>query len=363
MPWSWPASSCSRRGCCARPGSPPSPWPCGSGSVGLSTASRRAPRPSAGGSWRTSVAIVASPPTGRSMMPSVGCCTRSCWCLTSGGSIRTASTTPRSFRSWTPSTFKTNHLIDGETHVPETMESVQKVGFELLHRWFGDDCFAIFELFTHLVVGWPVYLFLNVTGGRRLKGQELEKPLPMKLGIVDHFRPSSPLFPESWQIRIALSTLGVVLTLLGIAAATRAFGWSALLVHYWMPYLWVNFWLVLYTWLQHTDPNIPHYGDDDWTWVKGALCTIDRPYGFFDWMHHHIGSTHVAHHLFSTLPCYRAEEATRHLKAYLEPRGLYNYDATPWPLAAWRVAKTCHFVEDVKGTQYYKSFGSKSKKH
>jgi len=258
---------------------------------------------------------------------------------------------------------KTNHLIDGETHVPETMESVQKVGFELLHRWFGDDCFAIFELFTHLVVGWPVYLFLNVTGGRRLKGQELEKPLPMKLGIVDHFRPSSPLFPESWQIRIALSTLGVVLTLLGIAAATRAFGWSALLVHYWMPYLWVNFWLVLYTWLQHTDPNIPHYGDDDWTWVKGALCTIDRPYGFFDWMHHHIGSTHVAHHLFSTLPCYRAEEATRHLKAYLEPRGLYNYDATPWPLAAWRVAKTCHFVEDVKGTQYYKSFGSKSKKH
>merc|ERR1711924_47819 len=44
------------------------------------------------------------------------------------------------------------------------------------------------------------------------------------------------------------------------------------------PYLWVNFWLVLYTWLQHTSPEVPHFGDDEWTWVRGALCTIDRPY-------------------------------------------------------------------------------------
>merc|ERR1712094_91638 len=77
-------------------------------------------------------------------------------------------------------------------------------------------------------------------------------------------------------------------------------------------------------------PEVPHFGDDEWTWVRGALCTIDRPYaelfGFFDWMHPHIGSTHVRHHLFSNLPCYHAVEATKHLKAYLKPLGLYNYD-------------------------------------
>ena len=47
---------------------------------------------------------------------------------------------------------------------------------------------------------------------------------------------------------------------------------------YWPAYLWTNFWLVLYTWLQHTDIDLPHFGEDEWTWIRGALCTIDRPY-------------------------------------------------------------------------------------
>merc|ERR1712072_136647 len=74
-------------------------------------------------------------------------------------------------------------------------------------------------------------------------------------------------------------------------------------------------------------PGSPALRYDEWTWVRGALCTIDRPYaelfGFFDWVHHHIGSTHLRPHLFSNLPCYHAVEATKHLKAYLKPLGLY----------------------------------------
>jgi len=35
--------------------------------------------------------------------------------------------------------------------------------------------------------------------------------------------------------------------------------------------MWTNAWLVLYTWLQHTDPSVPQYGEDEWTWVKGAI--------------------------------------------------------------------------------------------
>jgi hypothetical protein len=59
-----------------------------------------------------------------------------------------------------------------------------------------------------------------------------------------------------------------------------------------------NAWLVLYTWLQHTAEDVPHFGEDQWTWEKGAFMTIDRPYGpVFDFLHHRIGSTHVAHHL------------------------------------------------------------------
>lgn len=253
---------------------------------------------------------------------------------------------------------KTNHLVDGETHVPDTREDVETLHMPLLHRLLGDDSFAMLQLIMHLVFGWPAYLFFNATGGRRLQGQSLQKPVPvMKGGLVDHFRPNSALFPDAWRVRVGLSTLGVALAVGAIVWACRSFGFGAVAVTYLVPYMWVNFWLVLYTWLQHTDPEVPHYGDEDWTWVKGALGTIDRPYGIFDWMHHHIGSTHVCHHLFSSLPCYNAVEATAHLKAYLEPRGLYNYDPAPWPRAAWRVAKTCHFVEGVHGTQYFKSLG------
>ena len=244
---------------------------------------------------------------------------------------------------------KTNHLLDGESHVPPG-KSYYKI-FNKFHGLIGEDAFAVYELVTHLLLGWPMYLFFNATGARRTPQGE-----PMTT-IHDHFRPWSKLFPShrKWDLRVYMSTFGCLLTLYGLYEAGNVLGHGRVNWTYWPSYLWYNFWLVLYTWLQHTAPNLPHFGEDEWTWVRGGLCTIDRPYGVFDWMHHHIGSTHVAHHLFSYLPCYHAVEATAALKAYLEPRGLYHYDPTPWPQAAWQVAHQCHYVESVKGVQHYKS--------
>ena len=74
-----------------------------------------------------------------------------------------------------------------------------------------------------------------------------------------------------------------------------------------MPYLVVNFWLLLYTKLHHTDTQLPHFSGKEWSWLRGALATVDRNYGFFNYVHHHIGDTHVAHHLFSSMPHYHAE--------------------------------------------------------
>ena len=65
--------------------------------------------------------------------------------------------------------------------------------------------------------------------------------------------------------------------------------------------------------LQHTDVDVPHFTDDDHSFVKGAFHTIDRPYdqldpwGAIDFLHHKIGSTHVAHHFDSTIPHYKAK--------------------------------------------------------
>lgn len=254
---------------------------------------------------------------------------------------------------------RTNHLVDGESHNPDTWDDLSDMlglNYHKLYAFFGDDAFTVWQLFTHLVVGWPVYLLTNATGGRRTHDG---KPITTTL---DHFRPTSALFPSSWRGRIAISTAGVAATIVILVCLGMTWGASTITLLYLPAYFVCNGWLVLYTWLQHTHEDLPHYGEDEWSWVRGALSTIDRPYsecfGFHDWMHHRIGSTHVFHHLFSEGPCYNAVEATAHLKAFLEPKGLYHYDSRPVFTAAWQTAKRCHYVEGTQGVQFFKSLAN-----
>ena len=77
--------------------------------------------------------------------------------------------------------------------------------------------------------------------------------------------------------------------------------------------------------------------------LKGALHTIDRPYGaVLDFLHHRIGSTHVAHHVSHTIPHYHALEATNALKAAFPQH--YLYDPTPIHEALWRIGAKCTAV-------------------
>ncbi len=254
---------------------------------------------------------------------------------------------------------RTNHLLDGESHVPTTGEenglgpNDERLSFyAVMHEVVGEGFFAAWEVFSHVVLGWPLYLMgLASTGKLANDGSMLKQG-----EIIDHFRPNSKMFPAKMAAKIVVSTLGVFATLGLLLKLSLDYGFLTVFLWYTFPLMWVNFWLVTYTWLQHTDPSVPQYGADEWTWVRGALSTIDRPYGIFCFFHHKIGSTHVAHHLFHEMPFYKADLATAHIKAFLEPKGLYNYDPTPWYKAMWRIAHTCHFVQSVDGIQYYKSF-------
>jgi len=253
---------------------------------------------------------------------------------------------------------RTNNTMDGESHVPNSREEMglsesheRHSGYAVIHEAIGDGPFAMFQIVAHLVIGWPLYLMgLASTGRLGVDGKPLEDG-----EIIDHYRPWSKMFPTKLRLKIAASTLGVFAAWGAIFKACQEYGVLPVTLWYIGPLLWNQAWLVLYTWLQHNDPSVPQYGPDQWTWVKGALSTIDRPYGIFDFFHHKIGSTHVAHHLFHEMPFYKADVATAAIKAYLEPMGLYNYDPTPWYKAMWRVAKTCHYIEDLNGIQYQKS--------
>ena len=72
-------------------------------------------------------------------------------------------------------------------------------------------------------------------------------------------------------------------------------------------------------------------------------------WGVIDFLHHKIGSTHVAHHFDSTIPHYKAQAATDAIKANFPE--IYLYDPTPIPEALWRVCKGCAAVE--KRGEYY----------
>lgn len=212
-----------------------------------------------------------------------------------------------------------------------------------------------------------------------------------------------------------LSDIGVlgVLGGLGLWASKTSAAFVGLA--YGLPYLFLNAWLVAYTWLQaprawplcpdlpsprsmrvprtpiarcrsnlctchaqHTDVDVPHLPASEFSFIRGAFLSIDRPYGkvrhpsataharigcvsrafphsnsasqavsharmmllmpflnrmggdplvtchqVFDWLHHRIGSTHVAHHIDCTIPHYHAREvchaSSRTLPSRLSP--------------------------------------------
>jgi len=111
------------------------------------------------------------------------------------------------------------------------------------------------------------------------------------------------------------------------------------------------FWLITITLLQHTDTYIPHTSGDQWSFLRGALLTVDRDYGIFNYLHHNIGDSHVAHHLFSTMPHYHAKEATKYLRSILGEH--YLRDNTPFWIALWNVSNRCRFVEHRDSADVY----------
>lgn len=200
---------------------------------------------------------------------------------------------------------------------------------------------VLWRMFVMFTFGWPFYLFCNVTG----------QPYP---GWASHFNPSCAIYEKGQFWDVVSSTVGVVAMCGFLGYCGQIFGSLAVIKYYVIPYLNVNFWLVLITYLQHTDPKLPHYRENVWNFQRGAALTVDRSYGFLlNYFHHHISDTHVAHHFFSTMPHYHAEEATVHIKKALGKH--YHCDNTPIPIALYKVWKQCRFVEDDGDVVFYKN--------
>lgn len=248
----------------------------------------------------------------------------------------------------------TNHMENDQVFVPATKEQyndthgvVMENGVrryrlaiqEAMEETPLGDLFGIFQM---LSVGWWAYLSANVAGQRYGKG-------------ANHYNPTAPMFSERDYWDIVVSDIGVLAAFGGLGICIYKFGFANVGKYYFMPYMIVNMWLVLITYLQHSDPAIPHYTPKMFNFVRGALCSVDRDYGVYNHLHHHIGDTHVAHHLFSQMPFYHAQEATEAIKKVLGD--YYCHDETNVWQAVRRSWAYCKFVDPADGdVMYYHNY-------
>ncbi|XP_047327484.1 delta(12)-fatty-acid desaturase FAD2-like [Impatiens glandulifera] len=212
-----------------------------------------------------------------------------------------------------------------EVFVPKRKESVESLA-KIINNPIG----RTITIAITLTIGWPFYLIFN------FYGRHYER-------FASHFDPYSPIYSKRERFQIFLSDMGFLSVgfLLYRLALSRGIAW--VMCVYGGPLLVVNGYLVLITWLQHTHLSLPHYHSDEWDWLRGALSTVDRDYGILNKVLHNITDTHVAHHLFPTMPHYHAMEATKAIKPVLGE--YYRFDGTPVMSALWRVVKECLYVE------------------
>ncbi|KAI0674370.1 fatty acid desaturase-domain-containing protein [Trametes maxima] len=203
--------------------------------------------------------------------------------------------------------------------------------------------FTMVRMFVMQAMGWWLYLTCNKLGSKMYpKG-------------TNHFSPYSALFKKEQRLGIFISDVGLIGMMSLLYAFARAYGWKALAMYYFVPYVLCNHWIVMMTFLHHSDPTIPHYRKEEWSFLRGAAATVDRP--TLGWIgrffFHNVAHDHVAHHFFSHVPFYNQPAVTEAIKGVLGEH--YNFDSTNTFYALYRSFTECVFVEEEGAIVFYKN--------
>lgn len=256
--------------------------------------------------------------------------------------VHSALLTP--YHSW-KITHRKHHSNTGscendEAYVPFTQDEVEPTWSETIE---DSPLFHLYKIVRILLFGWmPAYLGMNKWGPRKYEN-----------GPKCHFNPKAAFFLPKERQSIVLSDVGFLLALVVLGYFIHIFTFPIVLRLYFGPYAVMNAFLVLITYLHHTDTYVPHFREGEWSWLRGSLCTVDRSYGkILDTVLHHITDTHVCHHIFSKMPFYHCSEATEAIKPILGK--YYLRDTTPIHLALWRAITHCKYVQNDGQVVFYK---------
>ncbi|PFH48439.1 hypothetical protein AMATHDRAFT_65424 [Amanita thiersii Skay4041] len=236
-----------------------------------------------------------------------------------------------------------------ENYVPRTrsdykLPSEKTATLRDYHEIFEETpLYTLFHMMFMQLLGWQIYLFTDVMGS------------PRHPAGTNHFMPSSALFKPHERNGIIASDIGITLMSCVLYVWTQQVGLANFLKLYFVPYILCNHWIVMLTYLHHSDPSIAHYRRKEWNFVRGALSTVDRP--LLGWagrfFFHNVSHDHIAHHLFSYIPFYNQPQVTEIIKKVLKED--YNYDSTNTFRALWRTFTECCFIEDEGDIVFYKN--------
>ncbi|KAL3819880.1 hypothetical protein ACJIZ3_005785 [Penstemon smallii] len=224
----------------------------------------------------------------------------------------------------------TSSLERDEVYVPK-VKSQRGYYFD---KYLDNVPCRLLRVVIRLTLGWYLYICFNMAGRKYDR-------------FASHFYPLSPIYSDRERVQIVISDVGVLASLCGLYYIATLKGLAWVVCVYGVPLLIVNGFMVLTTYLHHTHIAVPRYDSSEWDWLRGALATVDRDYGFLNTVFHNLTDTHVAHHLFSTMPHYHAMEATKAIKPILGE--YYNFDGTPILKAYWRESKECLYIEPGEG--------------
>ncbi|GMM33615.1 hypothetical protein DASC09_009400 [Saccharomycopsis crataegensis] len=242
----------------------------------------------------------------------------------------------------------TGHLTRDMVFVPPTKEQfLERNGAKSLAEITEDSPItSLCDLIKQQMGGWIVYLLTNVTG-QTYEGWDNH-------WAVNHFNPTAPIFDAKDYYYIILSDLGILTQLVVLYFWYINYGGWNVLINWFLPYLGVNHWLVFITFLQHSDPMMPHYDASVWNFARGAAATIDREFPFIGpYLFHDIIETHVAHHYCSRIPFYNARDATEAIKKAMGKHYMFSNE-NMW-VALWKTARWCNFVDGDNGVKMFRN--------
>jgi len=233
----------------------------------------------------------------------------------------------------------TGSMERDENYLPKTRTELNMAPAETMKKSDYTEMFEETPIFTFArmvvmqILGWQLYLTYNTLGS------------PMYPPGTNHWFPSSALFKKSDRIPIIVTNIGLGAWITFLSVWTYQTSLATFTKYYFIPYLLTNHWIVMFTFLHHTDPTMPHFRKDTWTFLRGAATTVDRP--LMGWMGrfflHNISHDHVAHHFFSSIPFYNGPELSKHVRKALGED--YNNDSSNTWRALYRSFVECQFVE------------------